>query len=162
VAALTYECAIDPVGCGDFDAPGFCPRHPLRPLRAVRTVVPSAEPAAAAPAPAPSSRPEVSVTLLGRTVPMSGEGLRLGRETGPFADAPGMDRHTQISRAHAEIYWVGDVLYVRDCCSTNGTYVDGERVDTPRRLVPGQRLRLGLDVAVTVVAEELDEFGLPR
>ncbi|WP_326953444.1 FHA domain-containing protein [Amycolatopsis sp. NBC_01286] len=164
MATLKYECAIDPAGCGDYAAPGFCTRHPLRPLRAIRTVVPPDHPTPreTGPEPGPAARPDVSVTLLGRTVTVAGDGLCLGREAGPFADVPDMDRHTQISREHAKIYWLGDVLYIRDCGSTNGTYVDGERVDTPRRLVPGQSLRLGLDVPVTVAAQELDEFGLPR
>ena len=46
------------------------------------------------------------------------------------------------SRRHARIVWEGAVPVVEDLGSTNGTYVNGERVQR-RRLVAGDRLLVG-------------------
>jgi pSer/pThr/pTyr-binding forkhead associated (FHA) protein len=50
----------------------------------------------------------------------------------------------QISGLHAELVQVGGRLFIRDLNSTNGTYVNGRRInhqDTPLR--DGDRIRLG-------------------
>lgn len=49
----------------------------------------------------------------------------------------------QSSRQHAEISREGDQLVVRDLGSTNGTFVNGERITGPRTLRPGDQLRIG-------------------
>ena len=49
----------------------------------------------------------------------------------------------QSSRQHAEISREGDQLIVRDLGSTNGTFVNGERITGPRTLRPGDQLRIG-------------------
>jgi pSer/pThr/pTyr-binding forkhead associated (FHA) protein len=64
----------------------------------------------------------------------------VGRATGAdfIVDAP------LVSRVHCRLTAAsGGDLEVRDLDSTNGTFVNGERVDTPRRLVSGDRLRVG-------------------
>jgi hypothetical protein len=48
-----------------------------------------------------------------------------------------------VSRRHAFLSSVDGVVTVEDAGSTNGTWVNGERVGTPRRLAPGDELRLG-------------------
>lgn len=161
MAAMTYRCPVDPDGCREYPAPGFCERHSLRPLRPHRTSVVAPEPERPEPVPV-SARPEVEVCLLDRTVVIPPEGMIVGREHGPLAELPGMAELTQVGRKHARLYWVGDVLYVADLNSTNGTYVDGRRVETAQRIAPGEVLRLGLDVDVHLRVVERDEFGLPR
>lgn len=54
-----------------------------------------------------------------------------------------------ISRFHAQIAWVDGAPVLQDLVSTNGTFVDGERVIARASLEPGARLRIG-DVAVEV------------
>ncbi|HSJ52338.1 MAG TPA: FHA domain-containing protein, partial [Anaerolineae bacterium] len=49
----------------------------------------------------------------------------------------------QSSRQHAEITRQGDQLIVRDMGSTNGTFVNGERITGSRTLRPGDQLRIG-------------------
>ena len=51
----------------------------------------------------------------------------------------------QISRKHCEIYWDGLNIIVRDLGSTNGTFVDGTRLNPnqPIILAPDNRLQLG-------------------
>lgn len=48
-----------------------------------------------------------------------------------------------VSRRHAALNSVDGVVTVEDAGSTNGTWVNGERVGAPRRLTPGDELRLG-------------------
>ena len=50
---------------------------------------------------------------------------------------------TQASRRHAEISRRADGLYIRDLGSTNGTFVNNERLTAPRLLQPGDQVRIG-------------------
>ncbi|MFO1053227.1 MAG: SpoIIE family protein phosphatase [Planctomycetota bacterium] len=77
-----------------------------------------------------------------RTVEITQEALVIGRDVSrPFhlADA-------EVSRAHCEIRLLGTRLMVRDLGSTNGTFVDGERVTLPREIPVGSLLTLGRHV----------------
>src|SRR5262245_37362705 len=53
-------------------------------------------------------------------------------------------RSPEASRHHAEISLGADGWVVRDLDSTNGTYVNGERVSR-RELRPGDRIEIGGD-----------------
>jgi pSer/pThr/pTyr-binding forkhead associated (FHA) protein len=48
-----------------------------------------------------------------------------------------------VSRTHARILQEGDAYVVEDLDSTNGTYVNGERIDGRRRLRGGDRIDVG-------------------
>ena len=48
-----------------------------------------------------------------------------------------------VSRRHASITKLGDRLWVEDVGSTNGTWVDGERVSGRREISAGQRVQVG-------------------
>jgi pSer/pThr/pTyr-binding forkhead associated (FHA) protein len=51
--------------------------------------------------------------------------------------------HPTISSQHCEIFWLDDgVILVRDCGSTNGTFIDSESIKEAR-LDSGQVLKLG-------------------
>jgi hypothetical protein len=65
--------------------------------------------------------------------------VRLGRGSG--GDVILQD--SQASRQHAEISQQGDQYVIRDLGSTNGTYVNGERVVGSRPLHPGDQIRIG-------------------
>jgi hypothetical protein len=52
-------------------------------------------------------------------------------------------RHSSVSRHHAWIKAEGEEYEVFDVGSTNGTYVNGERITDPRRLVSGDLVRFG-------------------
>jgi DNA-binding CsgD family transcriptional regulator len=82
--------------------------------------------------------------LAGRPpVPVDAERVTLGRSStnDVFVD------HPTVSRMHAVIDKLGGGWSVRDLSSTNGTFVNGERVWTERPLREGDELRLG-DVRV--------------
>ena len=63
---------------------------------------------------------------------------RVGR--GPDCEVP--LAHSSISTCHCELSLTSDGVYLRDCDSTNGTFLNGERV-TEAWLEAGQILRLG-------------------
>jgi hypothetical protein len=47
------------------------------------------------------------------------------------------------SRRHAHVCWERDGIVIRDLSSTNGTYVNGEKLKGSRILVPGDRVMIG-------------------
>ncbi|HJL14685.1 MAG TPA: FHA domain-containing protein [Sandaracinaceae bacterium LLY-WYZ-13_1] len=53
--------------------------------------------------------------------------------------------HPSVSAEHASVYWHDDAWFVRDLGSTNGTFVDGARVEPgeKRRITAGSTLRFG-------------------
>lgn len=71
---------------------------------------------------------------------------------------------TWVSRQHARIAWSGTAYVVEDLGSTNGTFVNDERVVAPRALRSGDVLRLGDEVElafhmrVSAPAQEVPEF----
>ena len=71
---------------------------------------------------------------------LPGNEKTIGRATGAdfIVDA------ALVSRVHCRVTALaGGELEITDLESTNGTYVNGERVETARRLSPGDRLRVG-------------------
>ena len=63
---------------------------------------------------------------------------RLGRSRGN--DFP--IEHPTVSAIHCEIVCQGDAVLVRDCGSTNGTFINGQPI-SEAKLKPGQTLHLG-------------------
>lgn len=95
---------------------------------------------------------------LGLVVPLEGE-VVLGRDAGCAVALAADD----VSRRHARVAPDGDGHVVVDLGSTNGTFVNGERV-AARRLAAGDRLRVGAFVAAYVAAgdaagRELEELA---
>jgi pSer/pThr/pTyr-binding forkhead associated (FHA) protein len=71
---------------------------------------------------------------------LPGNEKTIGRATGAdfIVDA------ALVSRVHCRLTALaGGELEIRDLESTNGTYVNGERVENARRLTPGDRLLVG-------------------
>ncbi|MEU2237848.1 FHA domain-containing protein [Streptomyces sp. NPDC018338] len=116
------------------------------------------------PTPVRDSTFRLALVLAGVLVPLRGEGeapTRLGRDAPDCAHVTGLDLLDQISREHAEFFWESGRLYVRDTCSSNGTFVDGERIEGRALVWPGNHeVRLAQDVDLVIV--EIDEFGAPR
>ena len=86
-----------------------------------------------------------------QTIPIDGERLSFGR--GSEADQRFADNG--LSRLHAIIYREGDRIWIVDENSTNGTFVNGERVaaaGTPLR--DGDRIKLGDNTTLTVSVAE--------
>ena len=93
----------------------------------------------------------------GRVVEIDGE-IAFGRKGDGPAKLPG---DIEISRLHARVWSdAGGDLMVEDAGSTNGTFVNGVRITTPRPLSPGDSLRMGqttLEVEAPAPAEAAPE-----
>jgi pSer/pThr/pTyr-binding forkhead associated (FHA) protein len=91
--------------------------------------------------------------------------LKLG--TNRFGRSPGNDfqiEHQTISACHCEIVLGDGHLLLRDCDSTNGTFVDGRQVQEAE-LLTGQTFRLGdveFLVETTEVKVAIPKFELPQ
>ncbi len=75
----------------------------------------------------------------GRRVELGDAPTTIGRTPGQtlvFAD-------TELSRRHARVSLENDKATIEDLGSTNGTFVDGERLTSPRVLEDGNVLRIG-------------------
>ncbi|MCX5744387.1 MAG: GGDEF domain-containing protein [Proteobacteria bacterium] len=48
-----------------------------------------------------------------------------------------------VSRNHASVRFEGEDLWLDDMASRNGTFVNGERLTEPRRLVEGDKIQIG-------------------
>jgi hypothetical protein len=125
-------------------------------LKPVKAAMP-AEAVAAAPVAAPSKREKKerkersgpALYLLepegrhGESYPLTEE-VSVGR-------APGcgvvLDDDTFVSQVHARLFRRGRETYVEDLGSTNGTFVNGERVSEVTRLRHGDRVQFGSTVA---------------
>lgn len=76
----------------------------------------------------------------GQRVALTHEQLTVGR--GPLNDLQ-LDQDDFASGRHALIDPRRDGIWVEDLGSTNGTFVNGVRLTTSRRLAPGDVLRIG-------------------
>jgi TolB protein len=71
--------------------------------------------------------------------PMDRPTIQIGRGSGNDI----MLQDSQASRQHTEISQRGDQYYIRDLGSTNGTFVNNERITGTRLLQPGDQIRIG-------------------
>lgn len=58
----------------------------------------------------------------------------------------------EISRRHARIYLLGDSYMLEDLGSTNGTFVNGQRLAGPHALLPGETIRFGENIMLVFEA----------
>ena len=73
----------------------------------------------------------------GRRVEVSGQ-LVLGRENADL-----VIEDSEVSRRHASVRPVDSQLEISDLGSSNGTFVNGARIQGPRRLEDGDEIRVG-------------------
>lgn len=91
--------------------------------------------------------------------------LRLGvNRIGRAADNHFQIVHSTVSTYHCEMVLGDGTVLLRDCDSTNGTFVDGQRVKE-MLLAAGQMVRLGdveLFVETTEVTVAIPQYDRPR
>lgn len=73
------------------------------------------------------------------SIPLRSSAAVIGRG----ADADVVIRSPKVSRCHARIIVGTDRCVIEDLGSTNGTWVNGDRLKRPRELVHGDRIRIG-------------------
>ena len=61
----------------------------------------------------------------------------------------------QASRRHARVSAQGELAMVEDLGSTNGTYVNGQPIEGPRAIRPGDKIRVGLTVIELRTAQDV-------
>jgi len=81
----------------------------------------------------------LSEGLTGRTFELKAEKTTVGRVEDNAFQIP----ETSVSSHHAELHLRGNDVLVKDLNSTNGTFINGEKI-TEATLKPGQILRLGM------------------
>ena len=81
----------------------------------------------------------LSEGLTGRSYELKVDTTTIGRVSDNAFEIP----EASVSSHHAEILLRGQDVVVKDLNSTNGTFINGERVEGEAVLKPGQILRLG-------------------
>src|SRR5262245_59619502 len=81
----------------------------------------------------------LSEGLTGRSYELKTEKTTVGRVSDNAFEIP----EASVSSHHAEIHLRGNDVLIKDLNSTNGTFINGEKV-TEAILKPGQLLRLGM------------------
>jgi FHA domain len=105
--------------------------------------------------------------LIIKSAGFDGRVIELNLGVNRFGRSPNNDvqiEHPTVSATHCEIVLANDAVVVRDCASTNGTFVGGQRIKEAG-LSAGQSLHLGdveLLVETTDVAITIPKFDLPR
>lgn len=119
----------------------------LKPAKTKGPAAPARQPAQRAPA-RRSKRAPRKLTVIeggdgskGKTIGLGGE-LLIGR--GERCDLILSD--TYASQVHARIFPKGDALMVEDMGSTNGTYLNRQKLTAPRELQRGDRIKIGKTV----------------
>ena len=112
---------------------------------------------------ADSYRPGATLTLtrgpgVGTRFDVGAAPVTIGRQDQCDVQVAG----TWVSRRHARLAWTGSGYVVEDLDSTNGTFVNGERVVGPHALESGDRLQLGDQVELAFHAGALPGAGGPH
>jgi len=94
----------------------------------------------------------VSGPAKGRKVLLGREAVTLGRRDGMAVSI----KDPKLSGHHADVMCSDGAYVLRDCMSTNGTFVNGELV-TEARLADNDRIRMGHSELIFTSLERLDE-----
>lgn len=97
-------------------------------------------------------------SLVAENGPLAGQRLEIKRElTIGRVDADVVIEDVKLSRRHAVFRIVDHALEVEDLDSTNGTFVEERRIDTPTRLDDGAHVTLGSSRFVAEIEFAVDE-----
>ncbi len=111
--------------------------------------------------------PKDRCTLTMLTGPTPGAIQPISAERGEFLlgrndDLPGRINDRGISGEHARIYHQGGQFFVQDLDSTNGTFVNGQRIREPTRLCDSDRIQLGENTLIRVSLHDATEQEAAR
>jgi len=88
----------------------------------------------------------------GMSYPLEQEEILLGRDLGNDITIG----DPEVSRRHARFFMQDDDIYVEDLGSTNGTFLNGERISSPKQLRVGDVITLGENVVLVFEKPEVD------
>jgi len=69
--------------------------------------------------------------------------------------------YAYVSRLHARVEQTSSGCLVADCGSTNGTFLNGERVDGPQPLAPGDHIAIG-EISIAFLDSSFDDTTTTR
>lgn len=84
----------------------------------------------------------------GKAFPVSGDSFTIGREPGNGI----VINDPEISRKHSRMWLQGTTYSIEDLGSTNGTFVNGVRLNAPHALRPGEVVALGEQISLVFEA----------
>lgn len=91
-------------------------------------------------------------SLVAKNGPLAGQRLEVTDElTLGRLEADVVVEDSELSRRHAVFRVVDGELEVEDLGSTNGTFVEGRRIDAPTRIANGDKVKLGISLFVAEV-----------
>jgi hypothetical protein len=99
-----------------------------------------------------ASHPALVIRHTGQTFPLSQASVTVGRQ----ADNSIVLADPRVSRYHATIFWQAGSFVVQDMGSANGTFLNKQRITTPRQLADGDSIRMGntvFDVRLPAVVD---------
>jgi pSer/pThr/pTyr-binding forkhead associated (FHA) protein len=79
-----------------------------------------------------------------KTYPIEGELVSIGRDSSNTI----VINDAEVSRRHAQLSLQNDKLVLEDIGSTNGTYVNGQRISGPHVLKPGEVVSFGEQISL--------------
>ena len=88
----------------------------------------------------------------GVTFPLEGDQLTIGRDS---SNGVAID-DAEVSRRHARLTFQGGKFVIEDLGSTNGTFVNGQRLAGPAVLRPGDVVSLGEQIVLMYDAISMD------
>jgi len=88
----------------------------------------------------------------GKTYPLNKNEISIGRDTTNDV----IINDAEVSRKHAHIVSQGGGFVLEDLGSTNGTFVDGQRLMGPHQLRSGEMIMLGENISLAFEAPQID------
>jgi uncharacterized membrane protein YdfJ with MMPL/SSD domain len=79
----------------------------------------------------------------GSVLPVAAEPLLIGRDSPPDGLAGALASDLELSRRHANVWDAAGAPMIEDLGSSNGTFVNGRRIDGPTALHQGDTIRVG-------------------
>ena len=100
--------------------------------------------------------------LVMRTGPTMGKAYGLGKSEIAIGRDPSNDiviNEAEVSRKHARLLFEDEVYVLEDLGSTNGTFVNGQRLMDPQELQSGDMILLGENISITFEPLQSDADG---